>query len=95
MSDVSIVKTEDRAHGVKSSIQTLGINPVRGKEVLIKPNFNTADEPPGSTHNDTLTALVDEIWSMGAESISLGERSFPRTMDVMNKKPFRLIFHER
>jgi uncharacterized protein (DUF362 family) len=86
MSDVSIVKTEDRILGVKSSIQTLGINPVRGKEVLIKPNFNTADRPPGSTHNDTLIALVDELWSMGAASIRLGERSFPPTMDVMKKK---------
>ena len=86
MSDVSFVKTEDRAHGVKTSLETLGINPVMGKDVLIKPNFNTADEPPGSTHNDTLMALVDEIWSMGAASIALGERSFPRTADVMKKK---------
>ncbi|MFC1883731.1 DUF362 domain-containing protein [Thermodesulfobacteriota bacterium] len=86
MSDVSLVKTEDRIHGVKSSIKTLGINPARGKDVLIKPNFNTADEPPGSTHNDTLITLVDEIWSMGAKSISLGERSFPPTMDIMKQK---------
>ena len=86
MSDVIFVKTEDRVMGVKSSISELGINPVKGKNVLIKPNFNTADETPGSTHNDTLLALVDEIWSMGAESISLGERSFPPTLEVMKRK---------
>jgi uncharacterized protein (DUF362 family) len=71
---------------VKSSITTLGINPVKNKDVLIKPNFNTADPTPGSTHNDTLMALVDEVWNMGAKSISLGERSYPLTREVMNEK---------
>ena len=86
MSKVAFVKTEDRANGVKSSITTLGINPVKNKDVLIKPNFNTADPTPGSTHNDTLMALVDEVWNMGAKSISLGERSYPLTREVMNEK---------
>ena len=86
MSKVAFVKTEDRANGVKSSITTLGINPVKNKDVLIKPNFNTADPTPGSTHNDTLMALVDEVWNMGAKSISLGERSYSFTREVMNEK---------
>jgi uncharacterized protein (DUF362 family) len=86
MSKVAFVKTEDRTKGVKSSITTLGLNPVKNKAVLIKPNFNTADPTPGSTHNDTLMALVDEIWNMGAKSISLGERSYPLTRDVMAEK---------
>ena len=30
--------------------------------------------------------LVDEIWSMGAKSVSLGERSYPLTRNVMAKK---------
>ncbi len=77
MSRVAFVKTEDRIKGVKASIKALAVNPVRGKNVLIKPNFNTADPVPGSTHNDTLMALVDETWSIGAKSISLGERSSP------------------
>jgi len=86
MSKVAFVKTEDRANGVKSSIATLGHNPVKNKHVLIKPNFNTADPTPGSTHNDTLMALVDEIWNMGAKSISLGERSYPLTQEVLDRK---------
>jgi uncharacterized protein (DUF362 family) len=86
MSKVAFVKTEDRGKGVKSSIATLGLNPVKNKDVLIKPNFNTADPTPGSTHNDTLMALVDEVWSLGATSISLGERSYPPTREVMNEK---------
>ncbi|MCU0578126.1 MAG: DUF362 domain-containing protein [Desulfobacterota bacterium] len=94
-SRVSLVKTADRNEGVKSSIQALGINPVKGKAVLIKPNFNTADAAPGSTHNDTLTALVDEIWSLGARSISLGERSYPPTRQVMEQKGVLPLLKER
>lgn len=83
---VSFAKTEDRRFGVSASIRALNVNPVKNKDVLIKPNFNTADEVPGSTHNDTLVALVEEVWKMGAASISLGERSYPPTREVMEEK---------
>jgi uncharacterized protein (DUF362 family) len=86
MSRVSVIRTSDREAGVKHSVRALGINPARGKDVLIKPNFNTADKTPGSTHNDTLVALVDELWEMGAKSISLGERSYPLTRQVIEEK---------
>jgi uncharacterized protein (DUF362 family) len=86
MSRVSLLMTDNRVHGVKASLGTLGVNPVKGKDVLLKPNFNTADPTPGSTHNDTLIALVKELWALGAKSISLGERSYPRTRDVMKEK---------
>jgi uncharacterized protein (DUF362 family) len=85
-SRVALVKTDNRKNGVKASLKVLNINPVKGKNVLIKPNFNTADITPGSTHNDTLVALIEEIWEMGAKSISLGERSYPPTREVMEKK---------
>ncbi len=86
MSKVAFVKTENRDKGVKSSLSVLGLNPVKNKDVLIKPNFNTADPTPGSTHNDTLMALVDELWNMGAKTIGLGERSYPPTREVMDQK---------
>jgi uncharacterized protein (DUF362 family) len=85
-SRVAFVNTEDRKSGVSLSLKTLGINPVKNKDILIKPNFNTADRTPGSTHNDTLVALVETIWHMGAKSIRLGERSYPRTRSVMEQK---------
>jgi uncharacterized protein (DUF362 family) len=85
-SPVALAKTDDRKEGVKTALNTLGINPVKNKDVLIKPNFNTADAYPGSTHNDTLVALIQELWSMGAKSISLGERSYPPTRQVMEQK---------
>jgi len=54
--------------------------------VLIKPNFNTADPTPGSTHNDTLTMLAEVLWEMGAKSITLGERSLRPNREVMEQK---------
>jgi len=85
-SRVSLVRTEDRKSGVAGSIKALNFNPVKNKDVLIKPNFNTADLVPGSTHNDTLVSLAEEMWSMGAKSVSLGERSYPPTKEVMDEK---------
>ena len=85
-SRVALLKTDNRKHGARASLRGLKMNPVKGKEVLIKPNFNTADPTPGSTHNETLAALVEEMWAMGAKSISLGERSYPPTREVMEEK---------
>jgi uncharacterized protein (DUF362 family) len=85
-SHVTLVNTEDRKLGVESSIRALKLNPAKNKDVLIKPNFNTADLCPGSTHNDTLVALVKEVWKMGARSVSLGERSYSENRSVMEQK---------
>jgi len=60
---------------------------VQGKDVLLKPNFNTADPFPGSTHNETLAHLVLQLRSMGAKGITIGERSGPPdTADVLQDK---------
>ncbi len=83
---VTMVKTEDRKLGVRAAVSALGINPVKGKDVLIKPNFNSADPTPGSTHNDTLVALAETLWAMGAKSLTLGERSNKVTREVMEQK---------
>ena len=91
---VTLMKTADRKEGVKVSLKALKINPVKGKAVLIKPNFNTADTTPGSTHNNTLVALIEELWAMGAKSISLGERSYPPTREVMSAKGILPILEE-
>lgn len=77
MRRVALIKTTDRASGVVRAIELLGINPVTGKAVLIKPNFNTADPYPASTHIDTLSTLIDKLKAMGARSITIGDRSGP------------------
>lgn len=91
-SRVGIIKTNDRQQAVKRALALMETPDLKGKRVLIKPNFNTADEAPGSTHYDTLSTLLDEIKARGANEIIIGERSGPpNTQNVMEEKGiFRL-----
>jgi uncharacterized protein (DUF362 family) len=72
---LAFVRTRDRATGVKQALDLLGINPVNGKDVLLKPNYNSADPAPASTHTDTLRALIEWIQTQGAQKISVADRS--------------------
>jgi len=72
---VAFVKTRDRAEGVRRALDLLDINPIQGKQVLLKPNFNSPDPAPGSTHEDVLRTLVEELWEMGARAITVADRS--------------------
>ena len=75
MSQVAFVKTNDRSFGVNMALDLLEINPIRGKSLFLKPNFNSADPAPGSTHIDTLRALVLRLQNMEANQITIGDRS--------------------
>jgi len=88
MTKVALVSTKDRGKGVRRAIDLLGVKSFRGKSVVLKPNFNTADPAPGSTHNDTLRSLVLSLQQMGTKQITLAERSGPgdSTRAVMEKK---------
>jgi uncharacterized protein (DUF362 family) len=86
-SRVMLVRTTDRKHGVAELFKMLNPEGIGGKRVVIKPNFNTADETPGSTHNDTLAQIVAELHERNARTITLGESSGPGvTHDIMAKK---------
>jgi uncharacterized protein (DUF362 family) len=74
-SQIALVKTNDRAAGVRKAIDLLGLNPVANRDVFLKPNFNSADPTPGSTHLDVLRALVLKLREMGASKITVGDRS--------------------
>jgi uncharacterized protein (DUF362 family) len=88
MTKISLVHTDNRTAGVRRAVDLLKVNPVQGKAVVLKPNFNTADPAPGSTHNDTLRALILRLKEMGAGKITLAERSGPgdTTRGIMEKK---------
>lgn len=84
---VAIVRTSDRRRGVSEVLRLLDLRAMHGKRVVLKPNFNSADDAPASTHNDTLLQLIREIHEHGARSITLGESSGPpRTQGVMEAK---------
>ncbi len=84
---VVIVRTSDRRKGVSEVIRLLHAPTPAGKDVVIKPNFNTADPAPGSTHPDTLRQLMADLRAGGARSLTIGERSGPPvTRRVMEEK---------
>ena len=87
MAQVAFVKTKDRAAGVDKALDLLEISSMKGKDLFLKPNFNSADAPPGSTHDDTLSALVRALQAIGAGRITVGDRSgMGDTRTVMQQK---------
>ena len=86
MTRVAVISTNNRVYGVNKSLELLDINPVKGKNVILKPNFNTADPPPASSSIETVKQLVLKLKDMGAESITLAERAGPaKTSEVFKK----------
>jgi uncharacterized protein (DUF362 family) len=83
-----LIHTLNREEGVARAIKLLQNNPLQGKPVVLKPNFNTADLAPGSTHIDTLRALILSLREMGAAKITIAERSGPgdTTRQIMERK---------
>ncbi|MBI3086962.1 MAG: DUF362 domain-containing protein [candidate division NC10 bacterium] len=87
VSPVYLVRTTDRAEGIRRGLAALGFPPARGKRVAIKPNFNSADEFPASTHLDTIGALVRQFQAAGAGQITVADRSgMGNTRRVMEQK---------
>jgi uncharacterized protein (DUF362 family) len=87
VSAVAFVKTDDRASGVRRALGLLGIRSVKGRHVFLKPNLNSIDPTPGSTHNDVLKTLVQSLRTMGAPRVTVGDRSgMGDTRSVMQRK---------
>jgi uncharacterized protein (DUF362 family) len=87
---VSLLKTDDRGRGVRKAVELLDTAewPFGGAHVVLKPNFNSDDPFPGSTHNDTLRALVGLLRELGASRITIADRSGMSwvTEEVLAKK---------
>lgn len=93
---VSVVKTHDRGVGIRSAIELLGDErPIfTNLAVVLKPNFNSADPFPASTHNDTTEAIIRLLQESGAVSVTVAERSggSANSHEVADKKGVRPIF---
>ncbi len=86
-STVVVIRTTDRKDGVARAISLLNPTGMAGKQVVVKPNFNTAGAAPAGTDNATLAQLVTELQERDAKSITLGESSGPpNTGEVMAEK---------
>jgi len=91
---ISLIKTTDRSQGVHAVLEMLEFPSMNSKHVVLKPNFNTADPPPASTHNDTLRQLVLEIQNRQASAITLAERSYQNFNDVILQKGIEEMSNE-
>ena len=86
-SEVVVALDPDRASGAKKVVEAFGMPPLAGKKVFVKPNFNTADPAPGSTHIDTLRTIIQLIKKQGPSSVTVGDRSGPaNTTKVFQEK---------
>jgi uncharacterized protein (DUF362 family) len=86
-SPVYLIRSTNREEGIRRGLTALGLAPVRGKRVVIKPNFNSADPFPASTHLDTIGVLVRHFQAGGAGEISVADRSgMGNTRKVMEQK---------
>jgi uncharacterized protein (DUF362 family) len=92
---VALVRSEDRAKGIEAALKLISFPSPNGKKVLIKPNFNTADPAPGSTHSDVIRRLVQEMKLRGASQLSLGDSCGPGdTKSVMAQKGIPALAQE-
>lgn len=86
-SKVFIAYDSDRTRAARKVVQAHGLPELSGKQVLIKPNFNTADTPPGSTHIDTIRTVVEMVKAKGTKRIIVADRSGPaKTGKVFQEK---------
>lgn len=74
-SRISFVKTSDRSQGVRQAVEMLGLKDVSNKNIFLKPNFNSPDPTPGSTHPDVLRTIVTILQENGVAQIKVGDRS--------------------
>lgn len=86
MTKLAIISTNDPIYGVNKSFELLNINPVKDKNVIFKPNFNTADPPPASSSMETVRQIILKLKEMGAKSITIAERSGPADTDEVFKQ---------
>ena len=91
---VAFIKTNDRVKGIGQAIDLLGIK-LSKKDWFIKPNFNSADETPGSTHIDTLSTIISKLRANGAQKLTIGDRSgMGVTNDVFENKKIFALAHD-
>ena len=73
--EVFILKTSNRAAGVKKLLSQFKLDEYSDKRVALKANFNSDDAFPASTHPDTLQAIVKNLQAANVDNITLAERS--------------------
>ena len=91
---IALHKTTDRKVGVRTVMELIEYPSMKDKHVIVKPNFNTSDPAPASTHNDTLSQLITEIKNREAANITLAERTYQPFDEVITEKGIKEMAEE-
>ena len=91
---IALHKTSNRKVGVQTVMDLIEYPSMKDKHVIVKPNFNTSDPAPASTHNDTLSQLISEIKDRNASEITLAERSYQPFDEVISEKGIKKMAEE-
>lgn len=86
MVEVFLIQTQNRKEGLRRIISHFGeiFQSLEGKNVVVKPNFNTADPPPASTDIRLIRELLRHLNK--AKKVTVIERSGPvNTRETMEK----------
>ena len=74
-SKVYLIRTDDRAAALHSLLKQIDLTGLKGKKIVIKPNFNSDDPFPATTHLDTLKNAIKIVKANSPASITIIERS--------------------
>jgi uncharacterized protein (DUF362 family) len=73
-SRVYIVKTNNRSEGISQVLAMFGgLGFAAGRDVVVKPNFNSQYAFPATTHEDTIRTIAAELRAVGAGNITLAD----------------------
>jgi uncharacterized protein (DUF362 family) len=87
VSKVVLVHSKDRVSGTRRALDLLQPNGIKGKNVFLKPNYNTADPAPAATDTAMLEVLIQELKNAGSGPITVGDRSgMAETRQAMQQK---------
>lgn len=80
---VIIIKAADRKDGIMQALTMFGgLGFAAGRDVIIKPNYNSTYEFPATTHNDTLSIVVEQLKAAMAGKITVGESAGATTFSA-------------
>src|SRR4030042_4089305 len=83
MVKVGIVREKDIIRSVKTSVELAGGMKIKkNSTVLIRPNANTADYPPGSTNPEVLRGAIRAVKECNPAKIIIAEKSMT-TLDTI------------
>jgi uncharacterized protein (DUF362 family) len=73
---IYVIKASDRKAGIEQALSMFGgMSFARGRDVVLKPNFNSQYAFPATTHDDTIRTVVGALKAANAGKITLGESS--------------------